>query len=129
LSKRLKETLNDQNSTTYYENFKHQKEVSFLQKVNSIVENNMDNDQFGTTNLCRETAMSRTQLHRKLKALTGQSTAVYMKKTRLDKAKNLIESTDLSIGEISVQVGFKDFSHFTRSFTKEFGQSPSAIRK
>lgn len=129
LSRRLKENLNNHNDTSQYDDFRHQREAAFLQKVKSLVESNMYDDHFGTANLCRETAMSRTQLHRKLKALTGKSTAVYIKRIRLAKAKNLIEHTDQAIGEISVQVGFKDFSHFTRSFTKEFGHSPSAVRK
>jgi AraC-like DNA-binding protein len=73
--------------------------------------------------------MSRTQLHRKLKALTGQSTASYIRSIRLQKAKSLLENSDLPIGEIADQVGYKDFSHFSRSFYKEFGTQPNETRK
>ena len=88
----------------------------------------MGNELFNTTYLCRHIAMSRTQLYRKLKALTNQSTANYIRTTRLRKAKRYLETTDLPIGEIAVQVGYKDFSHFSRSFFKEFGTKPSEIR-
>ena len=73
--------------------------------------------------------MSRTQLHRKLKALTGQPTASYIRSYRLEKALNLLEQTNLPVGDIAFQVGYKDFSHFTRNFSKEFGFNPSETRK
>ena len=105
-----------------------EQEAGFLEEVNRIIESNLDNDLFDTNHLCRAMAMSRTQLYRKLKALTGQPTASYVRSVRLDKAKNLLETTDLPIGEIAFQVGFKDFSHFSRSFSREFGEKPSETR-
>ncbi len=106
-----------------------EKEVIFLEKLRDILEIHLADESFNTQHLCRAIAMSRTQLHRKLKALTGQSTAHYIRRFRLQKAKSLLENTDLPIGQISTQVGFKDFSHFSRTFSKEFGTSPSASRK
>ena len=104
------------------------KEAKFLEELNQVITSNMGNELFNTTYLCRHMAMSRTQLYRKLKALTNQSTANYIRTTRLRKAKRYLETTDLPIGEIAVQVGYKDFSHFSRSFFKEFGTKPSEIR-
>jgi AraC-like DNA-binding protein len=68
-------------------------------------------------------------LHRKLKALTGCSTANYIRSRRLFQARQLIESTDLPIGEIAEEVGFKDFSHFSRRFAIEFGRPPTDFRR
>ena len=72
--------------------------------------------------------LSRTQLHRKLKALTGRSTAQYIRIRRLQKAKSLLQNTNLPIGDIADQVGYKDFSHFSRSFSQLFNQTPSETR-
>jgi CheY-like chemotaxis protein/nitrogen-specific signal transduction histidine kinase len=129
LSKRLKDALSSHDGPPIAYNVRQKIELSFLEKVNAIIVGNLQNAFFGTTKLCREIAMSRTQLHRKLKALTGHSTASYIRKTRLRRARQMIETTDMAIGQISTEVGFKDFSHFTRSFTKEYGQSPSETRK
>lgn len=104
------------------------REVRFLDKLDDIIANNLHNELFDTIFLCKEIGMSRTQLYRKLKALTGHSTASFIRIARLNKAKSLIETTNLSIGEVVLRVGFKDFSHFTRSFSKRFGVTPSELR-
>ncbi len=104
-------------------------EAAFLQKVDQTIDKQLGNNLFDTQFLCRAMAMSRTQLHRKLKVLTGQSTANYIRSKRLQKAKYLLEETELPIGEIADQVGYKDFSHFSRSFFKEFGSQPNETRK
>ncbi len=106
-----------------------QKEAAFLQEVNQYIALNLENELFDTHFLCRAMTMSRTQLHRKLKALTGQSTAKYIRSKRLQKALSLLQTTDLQIGEIADRVGFKDFSHFSRSFFNEFNYKPSEARK
>ena len=129
LSKRLQERLSASSTTDGPPNEQEQREAAFLQELHEIVETNMSDESFGTNRLCRAIAMSRTQLHRKLKALTGQATASFIRSIRLRKAKVLLETTDLPIGDIAVQVGFKDFSHFSRSFGKEFGVLPSEVRK
>ncbi len=105
------------------------REALFLTKVHQAIHKYLDNEQFDTNFLCKEMAMSRTQLHRKLKVLTGQSTASFIRSARLKRAKSLLQNTDIPIGEIAFQVGFKDFSHFTRSFSKEFSLKPSEVRK
>ncbi len=105
------------------------KESLFLEEVNDIIEKNMENELFETMVLCKKIGMSRTQLHRKLKALTEFSTAGYIRYKRLNKAKLLLETSDLNIGEISSKVGYKDFSHFSKSFLKVFKITPSEFRK
>ncbi len=127
-SKRLKERLSESTNDSEQADDRENKEAAFLKELNQIIESNMANELFNTNYLCREIAMSRTQLHRKLKALTDESTANYIRSIRLRKAKSLLEKSDLPIGEIALQVGYKDFSHFSRSFFKEFGIQPSATR-
>ena len=105
------------------------RELKFLEDLNHIILLNIGNEQFNTHQLCLEMAMSRTQLHRKLKAITGHSTANFLRRIRLMEAKNLLETTELPIGEIASRVGFLDFSHFSRSFHQAFGLRPSDVRK
>lgn len=125
-SKRLREVLSIE-SPTYVSEIE-KKEAAFLKQLREIIETNMGEESFDTEFLCRSIAMSRTQLHRKLKALTGQPTATFIRKSRLQEAKKMIMTTDLPIGEIALSVGFKDFSHFSRSFNKEFDARPSSFR-
>ena len=127
-SKLLKERLLAPANENAKTGGRESKEAEFLKELKHIIEANMANELFNTNHLCREIAMSRTQLHRKLKALTDQSTANYIRSIRLQKARSLLEKSDLPIGEIASQVGYKDFSHFSRSFLKEFGVQPSATR-
>ncbi|MCB0582746.1 MAG: helix-turn-helix domain-containing protein, partial [Phaeodactylibacter sp.] len=129
VSQRLRERLSDAAPDGEQASEQEQREAAFLQELYQIVETNMGDESFDTNRLCRAAAMSRTQLHRKLKALTGQATASFIRSIRLRKAKVLLETTDLPVGDIAVQVGYKDASHFSRSFGKEFGRLPSEVRK
>ncbi len=101
----------------------------FLQKAKKVVKGNLATDDFDIHRLCRALALSRAQLHRKLTALTGKSTTHFIRSIRLQSAKELLTTTDLTIAEIAYEVGFKDPNYFTRTFTEEFGQSPSETRK
>ena len=73
--------------------------------------------------------VSRMQLHRKLKALTGYSTSEFIRNQRLKLAKQLIEQDKISISEVGYTVGFNDPSYFSKCFKQDFGQSPSEYLK
>lgn len=73
-------------------------------------------------------AMSDSQLYRKLKAISNTSTAIFIRKVRLEKAKELLNSTDLSISEIAYSTGFNDPNWFSKAFKEEFKDSPSNFR-
>ena len=90
-----------------------------------VAENSVDPD-YGVQQLCRSMALSRTQLHRKIKALTGRSTTSFVRWVRLSQARRLINNTDQRISEIAYNVGFSDPKYFSRSYQKEFGHSPTA---
>jgi len=106
-----------------------QKESFFVLKVRKAVENKLGDETFGIAELCSELAISRTQLHRKLKALTGQSTSHVIRSIRLEKAKQLLATSSLNISEVGYAIGFINNSYFTQVFTKEFGTSPSQYQK
>jgi signal transduction histidine kinase/ligand-binding sensor domain-containing protein/CheY-like chemotaxis protein/AraC-like DNA-binding protein len=104
-------------------------EDAFLRKLRSIVEANLENEEFGIGELCRELAVSRTQLHRKLKALTKKSTSQVIRTIRMQEAKKLLLNSDLHVSEIGYSVGYGNPSHFTQEFSKEYGEAPSFFRK
>lgn len=105
------------------------REAAFLQKINAVIIANMENELFDASALNREMNMSRTSLFRRLKPLIQQSPASYIKSMRLQKAKELLETTDISVGDAAFKTGFQTQSHFTKAFLEMFGFLPSAIRR
>jgi signal transduction histidine kinase/CheY-like chemotaxis protein/AraC-like DNA-binding protein len=105
------------------------KEDEFVQKVRQSVLENISDETYGIAQLCRAVALSRAQLHNKLKALTGQSTSHFVRSIRLHKAKELLESSDLNISEVGYEVGFKNPAHFSSAYFDQFGLPPSKTRK
>jgi signal transduction histidine kinase/DNA-binding response OmpR family regulator/streptogramin lyase len=104
-------------------------EDAFLKKVRQLIEEHFTDESFTITQLYQAVAMSRSQFHRKLKALTGTSATFFIRSIRLARAQKLLSTTDLTISEIAYQVGFKDPNYFSRVFTEEFGVPPSMTRK
>ena len=105
------------------------KEDEFVVRVRNIISEHLDDADFSVMHLCRAIYLSRTQLHKKLKALTGQSASLFIRQIRLYAGMNLLKTTDLNINEIAYQVGFDDPNYFSRCFAQEFGSSPSETRK
>ncbi len=103
-----------------------QVEDIFIKKVKNIIEENYSDENFALPQLCQKIRMSRSQLFRKMKALIGTSPSEFIRKYRLEKAKHLLETTEMNVSEVSWKVGFKDLSHFSKSFHAEFGYLPSA---
>jgi len=105
-------------------------ETKFLQKIITIIHDEISNHSFGSSfHLARKMHLSESQIYRKLKAITGKSTAVFIRSVRLQKAKELLQTTDKSISEIAYEVGFNDPSWFSRAFREEFGYAPSDLSK
>lgn len=104
-------------------------QTKFLQQVIITINNNLDNVQFGPTQLAKEMHLSESQVYRKLKSITNKSTAIFIRSVRLQKAKELIQSSHKTISEISYDVGFNDPSWFSRAFKEEFGYAPSKTHK
>ncbi len=104
------------------------KEDAFILKVRAVIEANIDNYDLDINFLCTKLFVSRAQLHRKVKFLTGGSTTKFIKKVRLEKASNLLKETDLNITEIAYKTGFA-VKYFSKVFGEEHGCSPSEYRK
>ena len=104
-------------------------EDAFMQKVRQIVEDNYGDENFALPELCKKIGMSRSQLFRKMQAVSDTSPSDFIRSYRLNKAKTLLENTGLSVSEVAWQVGYKDVAHFSKSYLETFGNSPSATRK
>lgn len=99
-------------------------ENEFLEKLGAIVEENLENPDFNVEAFCKETAMSHSQLHRKLMALTAISPNRFIRKIRLKKACDLLKNSSLNISEIAYNTGFNDPAYFSRLFKQEFDTTP-----
>lgn len=104
-------------------------EDSFIQKIRKVMEESLDDDNFDVHQLCLTAGMSRSQLYRKFKSLTNTSVIDYFWTLRLHKAKILLQTTTMNISEVAIAVGFKNLSHFSKSFKNQFGMNPSTVRK
>ena len=129
IRKRLRSHFSKADNLVAQLSIMYPREAAFLQKINAVIVANMENELFDATALNREMNMSRTSLFRRLKPLIQQSPATYIKSIRLQKAKELLETTDISVGDAAFRTGFQTKSHFTKAFTDMFGFLPSAIRR
>ncbi len=103
----------------------HPKDAAFLQKVNILILTNIENDGFNANHLSNAMGMSRAQLYRKLQPIIRQAPGCYIQTLRIQKAKELLETTDMRVGEVAFKTGFQTPSHFTRIFIKHYGVRPS----
>jgi len=104
-------------------------EDAFMGKIREVMLANISNESFHIDRLCKETAMSRTQLYRKFRSLTDKTISEYFRTLRLHKARELLNTTEISVSEAAYKTGFKNVSHFSRVFTQSFGINPREIRK
>lgn len=104
-------------------------EDAFIAKLKRAIEENMEDSAFGVTELSKIMSVSRSFLHRKLKALTSTSPNNFIRIIRLHRARQLLQDKELHISEVAYQVGFNDVSYFSRAFRKEYGVSPRAYRE
>ena len=108
-----------------------EKERPFMDIVMEVMEKNYDNSEFGVQELANEMRMNRSVLSKMLNAEAGQPTAQFIRNYRLDIAKKMITENvaNRNITEIAYRVGFNDPKYFTRCFTKQYGESPSAFKE
>lgn len=105
------------------------KEDRFILKLRDIIVDNLNEADLNISFLCAEMALSRVQLYRKVLALTGLSTSDFIRKIRIQKAAQLLESNWGTISEVAYEVGFNNLSYFTKCFKEFYDQTPSAFLK
>ena len=102
---------------------------AFLKKVLLIVEKHLADEGFNVEDLAAEVAMSRSQLHRKLKALTNRTPHDLIWYMRLHRAMDLLQQNAGTVSEVAFSVGFASVAHFTKRFHDQFGIVPTDARK
>lgn len=104
-------------------------EQEFIQKINKVISDNLDNHKFSVENLADQLSLSRMQLYRKVKAIVGMKVSDYIQDIRLEKAKSLLQNAELTISEIAYATGFSSPSYFSTSFKGKFKKTPKAFKE
>ena len=104
-------------------------ESEFLKKIIRIIEENLSNEQFGVPELADQVNMSRSNLLRKVKKLSGLSVSVFIRQVRLYHAQEMLKDDSVTVSEIAYKVGFNSTSYFTKCFREEFGYTPGEGKK
>ncbi len=110
-------------------NSNNENDKAFLNRLTSIVEANLSDENFGVNELAKEVGLSRSQIHRKLKSVCNKSVSQFLREVRLDKAKLFLEDAKLTVSEIAYKVGFGSPSYFIKCFHDQFGYPPGEVKK
>ncbi len=101
------------------------KDDKFLQKLVEIIEKNIADPEFGTIRISREVGVSRTQLYRKMAALTEMTVKEFIRSIRLKKAAQMVLSNNFNISEVAYNVGFQQVAYFRKCFKEMYGMTPT----
>lgn len=96
-----------------------------MERILKVIDKNLSDSDFSVETLAAEICISRAQLHRKMKEITGISTSEYIRNLRLEHASRLIKEGKINITQIAYAVGFNNQAHFSTVFKKYFGMSPT----
>ncbi len=103
------------------------RDKQFLRQLQAIIQQNLSDSEFGVEDMGQQIGLSRVQLYRKVKAMTGSSVVDLLRKARLDKARRLLETRSMSVSEVAYEVGFSAPSYFTKCFKEEYGMLPGDV--
>ncbi len=101
----------------------------FINRFREVVEINMSNSELSVEDLAADMNLSRVQLYRKVKAITGSSPVELLRTARLNRGYQLLLTTDKTVSEVAYAVGFSAPAYFTKCFKDEFGMVPGEVRK
>ena len=103
------------------------RDKQFLRQLQAIIQQNLSDSEFGVEDMGQQIGLSRVQLYRKVKAMTGSSVVDLLRKARLAKARRLLETRSMSVSEVAYEVGFSAPSYFTKCFKEEYGMLPGDV--
>ena len=104
-------------------------EDAFISRFKSLVDERLSDSNLSVEDLAADMGLSRVQLYRKVKALTGSTPIDLLRKARLSHAQQLLQESKLTVSEVAYQVGFASPSYFTKCYKDEFGTVPGEARK
>ena len=96
-----------------------------MERIMQTVNEHLQDPDFNVDRLCEEVGLSRTQLHRKMKEITGISTGEFIRNLRLQQAARLIREGKINIAQVAYSVGFNNQTYFSTVFKKHFGRTPT----
>lgn len=114
-------------SHIYHENLLKLNDLGFFQNIEIYISSNIDQN-ISVKSICREFMVSRMELYDLFEKYSGTGVARYIKKTRLETAKNLLKTTNLNVSEVADRVGYHDYSYFTKVFKEEYGALPKTFK-
>ena len=101
----------------------------FIARFREVVERNMSNSELTVEDLAAEMHLSRVQLYRKVKTITGSSPVELLRTARLNRGHQQLLTTEKTVSEVAYAVGFSSPAYFTKCFKDEFGMVPGEVRK
>lgn len=100
----------------------------FLEQLYNVINTNLEDTTFTIEKLAKGTGVSRVQLHRKVKSLTGHTPSDLLRSSRLEQAAYLLRQNAGNVSEVAYRVGFENLSHFSKVFREQYGKTPSEFR-
>ena len=122
--KKLSQMFSNTDENGVYEKLSNETDKTFVTQLRKIIQENLGNSEFNVERIGDEIGLSRVQLYRKVKALTGHSPVEMLRKARLMRARHLLRTTEKSVSEVAYAVGFSTPSYFSKCYKDEFGESP-----
>ena len=126
---RIRKQLHEKFNATQDPGLFAKKENAFITKLKEVIDENIDKEEFNVVDLGKALAMSRTQVHRKLKALTNLSTSQFIRRYKLEKAVGLLKSGDHNVSEVAYMLGFSTPNYFSTCFAEQYGYPPSEVAR
>ena len=111
------------------ENVLSPQDKKFMTELYELMENELSNSELNVVEIAERMHMSRTKFYYKVKGLTGENPSVFFKRYKLNRAAQLLGERKYNVSEIADLTGFSTLSHFSTSFKKQFGVSPSEYIK
>ena len=108
-------------------NFLSELDQDFLRRFSLLLEQHLDDEQLGVEEFAQKMFISRSQLHRKLKALTDQNATDFIRDYRLNQAMEMLKNKEGMVSEVASRVGFANEKYFSTAFKAKFGVSPSRV--
>ncbi|MCA6075215.1 helix-turn-helix transcriptional regulator [Fulvivirga sedimenti] len=109
--------------------FRSDSEQNFLEQINDLLDAHLADQRYTVSDLASDLRISRVQLHRKIKKITGKSSSHHIRERKLRRAFQLLKESGKSVTEIAYEVGFNNLSYFARSFREMYHYNPSEIAK
>lgn len=122
--KKLSQMFSNTDENGVCEKLSNETDKTFVTQLRKIIQENLGNSEFNVERIGDEIGLSRVQLYRKVKALTGHSPVEMLRKARLMRARHLLRTTEKSVSEVAYAVGFSTPSYFSKCYKDEFGESP-----